>query len=122
MMSWRDWFDVEILVPFIAVAIFAAQCGAWMAHPDPVPRGSGTSLDIEHLEEWERRELSMHVEQQTVLMRHLQDVEQWCDWVDREPAITAPRDLWDDWLDEALPIYLFTFGRPSICDLPRHTP
>ena len=115
-MPWRDWFwwaEVEIIVPVLAVAIFGGQCVVWLAEPESRPlRPREQTLPDER----ERRELTLYLAQQTVLMQHAHDVAEWCAWVDREPALDEPPETWERWLDEALPIYLFTFGSPSICD------
>ena len=73
-------------------------------------------------EERRVRELSLYFEQSALIALHADEVEQWCDWVEREPSLDEPHEVWSRWLDEAKPIYLLTFGSPNVCWLPREDP
>ena len=91
--------------------------GTLLVDREPEEQAGAEAAD----EERNLRELIIFLEQQRIMMLHAEEVKRWCEWVDREPSIDERRETWSRWLDEARPIYLFTFGSPTVCDIPSRT-
>lgn len=66
-------------------------------------------------EERRVRELNLSFEQSALVALHTEEVDTWCAWIEREPSLDEPYEVWSRWLDEARPLYLFTFGAPNVC-------
>lgn len=66
-------------------------------------------------EERRVRELNLYFEQSALVALHTEEVDTWCEWIEREPSLDEPYEVWSRWLDEARPLYLFTFGAPNVC-------